>query len=38
VLFDLTYDVPALPGWAHVWRAGPPGLSGRWERRGWAPV
>ena len=19
-------DVPALPGWAHVWRAGPPGL------------
>jgi hypothetical protein len=26
----LAIRLPALPGWADVWRGGPPGLGSRW--------
>jgi hypothetical protein len=30
--------VPALPGWAYVWRVGPPGLESGCERKGDASI
>src|ERR1700733_4647324 len=27
-LLSSAIDIPALPGWAHIWAAGPPGLDG----------
>jgi hypothetical protein len=32
-LGTISYEDPALPGWADIWRVGPPGLEGGQGRR-----